>query len=109
MGRSASHHKEVLGGNLQRKTGGGDERHGPDQVQIHPGFSQNVEPQLRINHEGDQPGDEKISERVDQQGDGCGPSSNRPRSGKTERVQMVNRIAEVGSRDTTAPRASRSS
>jgi hypothetical protein len=43
----------ALRGNQQCKTCGGDERHGPDQVQIHPGFSQNVETQLLVHHEGD--------------------------------------------------------
>jgi len=56
-----------LRGNQQRKAGGRDERHGPDQIQIYPGFSQNAETQLLINDERDQPGDEKISERVNKQ------------------------------------------
>ncbi len=87
----------ALRGNQQCKASGGDERHRPDQVQIHPGFSQNFETQLFIDHEGDQPGDEKISERMDKQGDGRGPWSGKRWSGKTERVEMVSRIAEVSS------------
>jgi hypothetical protein len=67
--RRASHRKKILRGNQQCKASSGDERHGPDQIQIHPGFSQNVETQLLIDDEGDQPGDEQISERMDKQGD----------------------------------------
>lgn len=59
----------VLRGNQQCKASGGDQRRGPDQVQIHPGCAHNLETYLHINHEGDQPGDEKIAQGMNKQGD----------------------------------------
>ena len=67
-----------------------DQRHGPHQIQVHPRGSQESQPHLLIDDQGDRPSDQQIPGRVDQSGRGSGPAEiDRSEHGRLRQVMCM--------------------